>query len=77
MKCSIRDCHGEYEERRVAHTVRHQGQLVVIEGVPAEVCSASGDVLFRPETIRRIEEILARAGAPDRTAPVYEYAETR
>ena len=73
MKCSIRDCHGEYEDRRIAHTVRHQGQIVVIEGVPAEVCSACGDVLFRPETIRRIEAILARAGAPDRTAPVYEY----
>lgn len=74
MKCSIRDCPGEYEDRRVAHTVRHRGQLVVIEGVPAEVCSACGDVLFRPEIIRRIETILARAGAPDRTAPVYEYA---
>ena len=74
MNCSIRDCTGEYEERRVAHTLRHQGQLVVIEGVPAEVCSACGDVLFKPETIRRIEAILERAGAPDRTAPVYEYA---
>ena len=74
MKCSIQDCSGQYEEKKMAHTVRHHGHLVVIDGVPAEVCSACGDVLLKPETVRRIEAILRAAGEPDRTAPVYEYA---
>lgn len=74
MKCTVAGCPGEYEDRKIVHTVRHAGRLVVIENVPAEVCSVCGDVLLRPETIRRIEGILHRAGEPDRTAPVYEYA---
>ena len=74
MKCSLQGCHGEYEGRKIVHTVRHDGRLVVIENVPAEVCSMCGDVLLRPETVRRIEAILRKAGEPDRIAPVYEYA---
>ena len=50
------------------------GRLVVIENVPAEVCSICGDTLLKPDTVRRIEEILQHAREPDRTAPVYEYA---
>jgi YgiT-type zinc finger domain-containing protein len=74
MKCSIQDCAGEYEQRRIIHAVRYRGQLVVIDGVPAEVCTMCGDVLLTPETVRRIEAILTEARDPDRTAPVYEYA---
>ena len=74
MKCSIVGCPGDYEDRRIVHTLRHAGQIVVIENVPAEVCSVCGDVLLRPETVRRLEGMLREAGEPDRTAPVYEYA---
>lgn len=74
MKCSIKDCAGTYEDRKIVHTVRSAGQVVVIDGVPAQVCSVCGDVLLKPETVRRIEAILREAGKPDRTAPVYEYA---
>ena len=73
MKCSIRDCPGSCEDRQIAHTVRYRDRLVVIDRVPAEVCSVCGDVLLRPETIRRIEQMLREPGDPDRTAPVYEY----
>jgi YgiT-type zinc finger domain-containing protein len=74
MKCSIEGCPGEYEERKVVHTVRHRGRVVVIDHVPAEVCSICGDVLLKPETVRRIEALLRSAGQPARTAPLYEYA---
>ena len=59
MNCSIQGCPGEYEDKEVAHTVRHQGEVVVIDRVPAEVCSVCGDVLLRPETVRDIEALLA------------------
>ena len=74
MKCSIQGCPGEYEERRIVHTVRSGERVVVIDHVPAEVCSFCGDVLFKPETVRRIEKILREKAPPVRTAPVYEYA---
>ncbi len=74
MKCSIRGCPGEYEKRDIVHTVRHRGQVIVVDHVPAEVCSVCSDVLLKPETVRRIEELLRTAPQPAGTAPVYEYA---
>ena len=53
--CSIEGCTGSYERREVTHTVRHQGEIVVIDHVPAEVCSVCGDVLFDAATVRGIE----------------------
>jgi len=73
MTCRLACCPGEYEQRTIVHTVRHEGQIVVIDRVPAEVCSVCGDVLLKPETIRRIEELLKTRGRPAKTAPLYEY----
>ena len=73
MKCSVEGCHGEYEERLVVHTVRHNGQPVVIDHVPAEVCTVCGDVLFAPDTVRAIEAILEAGEQPAGTVPLYEF----
>ena len=74
MKCGIEGCPGEYEERLIVHTVCHCGQIVVIGHIPAEVCSVCGDVLLRPETVRRIGALLRTAAFPARRVPLYEYA---
>ena len=74
MRCTIQGCPGEYEQRLVVHTVRHECQVVVIDNVPAQVCSVCGDVLLQPETVRRIEQILRTRAQPARTVPLYDYA---
>ncbi len=74
MKCTIRGCRGEYEDRAITHTVRHQGRVVVIDHVPAEVCSICGDELLSPDTVRHIEDLLRRETEPIQTVPMYEYA---
>jgi YgiT-type zinc finger domain-containing protein len=74
MRCTIQGCPGEYEQRLIVHTVRHERQVVVIDNVPAEVCSVCGDVLLQPETVRRIEKILQTRAQPARTVPLYDYA---
>lgn len=74
MKCSIQGCPGEYETKNVVHTVRHRGQVVVIDHVPADVCSVCGDTLFAPVTVRRIENLLREATGPTSTVPLYEFA---
>ncbi|MBI1929361.1 YgiT-type zinc finger protein [Candidatus Poribacteria bacterium] len=74
MKCSISGCPGEYEDRKIVHTVRYQGQVRVIDHVPSEVRSVCGDVLFKPETVRQIETLLRTATRPERLVPLYEYA---
>jgi len=74
MRCSLEGCPGEYEHKKVVHTVRHEGRVVVIDHVPVEVCSICGDVLLRPETIRHIEQLLQSGEQPRARAPIYEYA---
>ena len=73
MRCTVEDCAGVYEERRIVHTVRHKGDVIVIDHVPAEVCTVCGDVLLKPDTVRRIEDILRNRDAPSATVPLYEY----
>lgn len=74
MMCTIQGCPGEYEARQVVHTVKHHGEVIVIDHVPAEVCGVCGDVLLAPETIRRIEALLQAPPPPNRNVPLYEYA---
>lgn len=74
MKCTIQGCPGEYENRTIVHTVRHFGNVIVIDHVPVEVCSVCGDVLLAPDTIRRIETLLATMPKPARAVPLYEFA---
>ena len=74
MICSITGCPGQYEERKILHTARHQGQVMLIDHVPAEVCSMCGDVLLHPETVRRLEKLLETPTQPSKTVPLYEYA---
>lgn len=74
MKCSIKGCPGIYEQRRIAHTVRYQDRVVVIDHVPAEVCTVCGDTLLSREAVERIQEILQKQPAPSGSVPLYEYA---
>jgi YgiT-type zinc finger domain-containing protein len=73
MKCSLEGCPGEYQVKEVVHTVRHHGRVIVIDHVPAEVCTVCGDVLFSPETVRHIEDLLKHPSKPTTSVPLYEY----
>jgi len=70
--CSIQACSGEYEEKHIAHVVEHHGSVIVLENVPADVCSVCGDVLLSLDTVEAIEAVLKNPGKPIRTVPVYQ-----
>ncbi|MBI3986255.1 MAG: YgiT-type zinc finger protein [Lentisphaerae bacterium] len=74
MKCSIQGCPGTYEQRLIVHTVKKGADVLVFENVPSEVCDVCSDMLFAPETIRHLEQLMSRRTKPERQAPVYEYA---
>lgn len=74
MKCSIEGCPGSYEKREIIHTVRRHGQVIVIDGVPAEACTVCGDVLLKPATVRQIEGLLHALPQPARMVPLFESA---
>ncbi|MBF0508879.1 MAG: YgiT-type zinc finger protein [Deltaproteobacteria bacterium] len=73
-RCSIKTCPGEYEKRFITHVVKHRGQIIVFDHVPAEVCSICGDVLFSIETAEALEVALKQPGTPTGSAPIYELA---
>ncbi len=74
MKCSIQGCPGEYEAKRIVHTVRSEGQVIVIDHVPAEVCAICGDTLLHLDTVRKVETLIQQKGQPANSVPLYEFA---
>jgi YgiT-type zinc finger domain-containing protein len=77
MNCTVSGCVGEYEQREVVHTIRQGNRIIVIDHVPAEVCTLCGDVLFTPETVRKIEALRHTTEVPPRTVPLYDFAQTK
>ena len=77
MKCTNIDCNGEYELREVVHTVRQGSYIIVIDHVPAEVCTICGDVLFSPDTVRKIEMLRHTTMPPERTVPLYNFSQAK
>ena len=73
MRCSIQGCPGEYDHRAIVHTVKHGNDVIVFEGVPAEVCDVCSDTLLAPNTIRHIEELIEHHEEPRKHVPVYAY----
>lgn len=63
-------------ERRVTYTLDVDGQLFVIENVPARVNLETGEQLFSPDTVEQLQTLLSQRRQPVRMmqVPVYEYA---
>jgi len=64
------------EEQLVTYTIERAGELVIIEHVPARVNVETGERLFAPDTVRRLQQIVWERRTPARTiqAPVFEFA---
>ncbi len=77
MRCNIQGCPGEYEQREVVHTIRQGERIIVIDHMPAEVCTICGDVLFTPETVRKLESLRHTATPSTRTVPLYDFNEAK
>ncbi len=73
MMCSIRGCSGEYEYKRIVHTVHKGDEIFVFDHVPAEVCSVCGDTLLEPEAIGHLEALLKPKSEPQKLIPLYNY----
>ncbi len=62
-------------ERRVTYTLEVQGQLVVVENVPARVCLETGEQFFSPETVEKLQQMAWGKLQPKRTVqtPIYDF----
>jgi YgiT-type zinc finger domain-containing protein len=74
MNFSIEGCSAIYEPKTVIQTVRSRGSVLVIDHVPADLCSVCGDVLFTAQTVRQLETLLADPPESKQTVPLFEFA---
>lgn len=65
-------------EQMVTYVIEVNGELIVVENVPARVNVETGEQLFSPETVERLQRMVWERRKPKRVirVPVYEYAET-
>lgn len=65
-----------FDERLVTYTQEVDGRFIVVEHVPARVCRETGEQLFSPETVNRLQTIIRSRLKPTRVieTPVYEFA---
>jgi len=64
-----------FEEQKVTYVLEHQGKVLIIENVPARVCQETGERLFAPETVERLQHIVWEQRKPIRIieTPVFEF----
>jgi YgiT-type zinc finger domain-containing protein len=64
-----------FEEQKVTYVLEHQGKVLIIENVPARVCKETGERLFAPETVERLQHIVWEQRQPTRLieTPVFEF----
>ena len=63
-------------EARVTYTLEMGGKFIIVENVPARVCSETGEQFFSPETVERLQQTIWGREKPKRSieTPVYEFA---
>ncbi len=64
-----------FVECTVTYTLEVQGKLVVVENVPARVSTQTGEQLFAPETVEKLQRMAWGQKEPKRTlaTPVYDF----
>jgi hypothetical protein len=72
-----RQKHEHLIERKVTYTLQMEGNVYIVENVPARVDLETGEQFFSPETVEHLRgTIMGEAQRPKRFAhtPVYEYS---
>jgi YgiT-type zinc finger domain-containing protein len=65
-----------FVERKVTYSIELDGRFILIENVPARVCLETGERLFSPETVERLQQTVWGEKEPARiiATPVFEFA---
>ena len=63
-------------EQRVTYAIELEGKFIIVENVPARVCVETGERLFAPETVERLQQTVWEGRQPHRVieTPVFEFA---
>ena len=75
MKCVF--CGGETEPKSVTFSYEEGDKFLLVEHVPAEVCTRCGEKTYSPEVTDHLLEIARLKHTPVKTipVPVFDFAE--
>ena len=75
MRCAF--CKGDTEERVIRYVQEFDGRVVIIENVPAQVCTQCGEQLIQPEIAEKVQKIVWGEVPQPKTVEVdsYNFAE--
>lgn len=64
-------------EKKVTYILQVNGKLFMIENVPARVCVETGEQLFSPETVERLQKTIWQNQQPKRVieTPVFDFSD--
>ena len=64
-------------DRRVTYTLELDGNIFIVENVPARVHEETGEQFFSPSTVERLHNIVQGNTEPRKviTTPVFEYSD--
>jgi YgiT-type zinc finger domain-containing protein len=64
-----------FVESKVNYVLEMDGEFVIVENVPARVCLETGERLFAPETVERLQQLAWKRKKPSRKVevPVFEF----
>ena len=71
MECVRRGCPGELEARLIIHTFIRQGQPIVVEDLPAQVCSICGYTVLEIAVLDLLFNLDPVQAVPVGQAPVF------
>jgi YgiT-type zinc finger domain-containing protein len=65
-----------FVEQEVTYAIELDGKFIIVENVPARVCVETGERLFAPETVERLQQTVWEERKPRRVieTPVFEFA---
>ena len=71
MKCIVQGCPGEMESRRIVHTFVRDGKPIVVEDLPAWVCSVCGYTVLDLVVLDTLLALDPDTATPVGQAPVF------
>jgi YgiT-type zinc finger domain-containing protein len=60
----------KYVEQKVNYVLEMDGKFIIIENVPARVCLETGERLFSPATVDRLQQVIWEQKEPSRKIEV-------
>jgi len=65
-----------FVEQKVNYVLEVDGEFIIIENVPARLCLETGERLFSPDTVERLQQMIWEQSEPSRKVevPVFEFA---